>query len=354
MSKGVGVIILGGTGYGAGELLRLLTFHPQAEVSSVISSSAQGERIDSVHKHLRGFYELAFSEIVDFGTLAKYEKIAIFSSLPHGTSGEYLEKLYQAAGPQVQPKLLLIDLSGDLRLRDESEHNLFYPGTPYLKEFRERFVYGLCELNREEIAQARFVSSPGCIATACELAALPFMTEELEGALVFDAKTGSTGAGKGLKETTHHPTRAANFSAYKTLAHQHEPEIRQTLKAVSKGEILTSLVTQSLPLSRGIFVTVHGTFKREVSPSELEKKFSGFYRSSPFIRLVQDSPQLQNVVGTNFCDISLKVRGRQFVVQSAIDNLVKGMAGQALQNMNIMLGIPETTGIYQPALGPGI
>ena len=354
MSKEVGVIILGGTGYGAGELLRLLTFHPSVEVHSVISSSAQGKRIDSVHKHLRGFYELEFSEAVDFGSLTKYEKVAVFSALPHGTSGEYLEKLYKAAGPDVESKLLLIDLSGDLRLKNEGQHSEFYPDTPFLTEFRERFVYGLCELNREEITQARFITSPGCIATACELAALPIITEELEGALVFDAKTGSTGSGKALKEITHHPTRVANFSAYKTLAHQHEPEIQQTLKSVSKSETLTSLATQSLPLSRGIFVTVHGTFKREISQAEAEKKFAGFYNSSPFIRLVKDSPQLQNVVGTNFCDISVKVRGRQFVVLSAIDNLVKGMVGQAIQNMNLMLGIPEKTGIFQPALGPGI
>lgn len=380
MSMRVGVAILGGSGYGAGELLRLLTQHPAAEVAAVVSRSSPGAPVDRVHPHLRGFYgghgrpALCMSVQLELDRLLAFDHAVLFSALPHGESGTAIEALLrEAESHRGGDRLRIVDLSGDFRLRREREHRRHYPESPLRPGLRERFVYGLPELNREQIRAARCIANPGCLATAAILAAAPLARDGAAGPLVIDAKTGSSGSGRELKESTHHPTRHADFRAYKPLAHQHEPEIRQALWGESDewgtgGQPVASdphggpqcecedgrlsFVAQSMDAARGIFVTVHATLPGAAGMESLAWRYTAFYEGSPFVRVVEGSPSLQNVVGSNFCDVSVAVRGRQVITMAALDNLVKGMAGTAIQNMNLMCGLTEETGLWWPAARP--
>jgi LysW-gamma-L-alpha-aminoadipyl-6-phosphate/LysW-L-glutamyl-5-phosphate reductase len=365
------VAILGASGYGAGELLRLLTQHPAVEVEAVTSTTQPGQPLAVIHPHLRGFYDMVVTETVDIERLIAGEDAVVFAAQPTGKSGvavdEFLkgiDKLDRAS------RVKCIDLSGDLRLKDAALHRLHYPETPELGVRRQSFVYGLPELFRDQIRGARHVANVGCLASAAILAAAPLVRqapvrespvqeplvrESLlapDAPLVIDAKTGSSGSGRQLKETTHHPTRHADFRAYKPLAHQHEPEILQALGDPRGQRLQLSFVAQSMDTARGIFVTVHAQLAAPSDSRTLSARYADFYQDSPFVRIVADSPTLQDVVGSNFCDIGVACRGRQVIVMAALDNLVKGMAGTAIQNMNLMCGLPETTGLWMPALRP--
>jgi N-acetyl-gamma-glutamyl-phosphate/LysW-gamma-L-alpha-aminoadipyl-6-phosphate reductase len=340
--------ILGASGYGAGELLRLLAQHPDVRVVSVTSTSQVGEPLERVHPHLRGFYELRVSERPDLHALLSADHAVVFSGLPHGASAAALHHLLQSA----DPRLKLIDLSGDLRLQDERLHEEHYPETPLFAELRHSFVYGLPELYRTRIQGARWIANPGCLASTAILAAAPLAADGYRGVLAIDAKTGSSGAGRSLKETTHHPTRHADFRAYRPLAHQHEPEILQALGDPAGERLALSFVAQSMDVTRGIFATVHAMLPQPLDVAALHRRYRDFYRDAPFVRVVEGSPTLQDVVGSNFCDVAVAARGRQVLVMAALDNLVKGMAGTAIQNMNLMCGLEERTGLWTPSLRP--
>jgi N-acetyl-gamma-glutamyl-phosphate reductase len=423
--------ILGASGYGAGELLRLLIAHPAVEVVSITSTSQAGAAIGEVHPHLRGFYdELRVTESVDFGSLLDAEHAVIFSALPHGASAAAIDGILSKqicdqqrsvdqsrdrrgatpasnhsrdrrgatpasnqsrahkgafakesaalsaqplpdgrgsdqasrsregaglsdadAALQTSPKI--IDLSGDFRLSDVALHERCYPETPALLERRAEFVYGLPEIiPRDRIRAARCISNPGCLASAAILAAAPLMDASFRGPIALDAKTGSSGSGRSLKEGTHHPIRHANFVAYRPLAHQHEPEILQAFGDPRGERIAASFVAQSMDAARGIFVTAHLTLAEPTDGAALGERYRRFYAASPFVRIVEGSPSLQDVVGSNFCDVAVAARGRQVIAMAALDNLVKGMAGTAIQNMNLMCGLEETTGLWFPSFRP--
>lgn len=346
MKRSIGVAILGGTGFGAGELLRLLSRDEDCEIVSVTSTSASGSALADVHRHLRGFYDLRFDRELDWARLKEHETRVVFSALPHGASGRAVKEL-------VRESLAthVIDLSGDLRLSDRTIHERFYPDSPFYSEMREAVVYGLPELLRERIRTANLIANPGCLATACILALLP-LARKMSGAVSLTAQTGSTGSGRGLKESVHHATRHDDLVAYKVLAHQHEPEILQALGDPYGKVLRTSFVSQSLPLSRGIYVTAHTEMGSERDAAEAPEHFRSFYGTAPFVRVCATPPHLRDVVGTNFCDVHVAVRGRQIVVLAALDNLGKGMAGTAMQNMNLMLGRDEAAGLFEPSLGP--
>lgn len=348
MQKRIGIGIFGGTGYGAGELLRLLAGHDQAQVVSVTSTSEVGKPVTQAHPHLAGFYDgLTFDPELAFDRLASFEHRIVFASLPHGKSAEAITALLkkpEAKGVRV------IDLSGDFRLKSEASHDKFYPEAKADPALRKRFVYGLTELNRQQIATAECVANPGCLSSTCALAALPLMTDAFKGLISFDAKTGSSGGGRSLADTMHHPHRHSNVNAYKILEHRHEPEIRETLGDVEGTRIETIFIPHLLPISRGIFATSYLTLDQPSTTQALQERYREFYKSSPFVRVRSGSPELGNVIGSNFCDISVFARGKQVVAMAALDNLVKGMAGQAIQNMNVMTGLPETTGIWAPAV----
>ncbi|HMQ15651.1 MAG TPA: N-acetyl-gamma-glutamyl-phosphate reductase [Phycisphaerae bacterium] len=347
------VAILGGTGYGAGELLRLLTQHPGVRVVGVTTMSRVGERVDRVHPHLRGFYDLRLEAKLPWARLLDAPQAVLVSGLPSGASGAAIESvLTEAAAHGAAARLRVIDLSGDLRLRDLPRHREHYPETPALETLRGRAVYGLTELNRAAIAGAQIVANPGCLATAAILAAAPLMSLGASGVLAVDTKTGSSGSGRQLRETTHHPTRHADFRAYKPLSHQHEPEIVQALGAEARDRVQLSFVVQSMDAARGIFATVHATLPAETDEARLRADYERFYADCPFVRVVSSSPTLQDVVGSNFCDVGVAARGRQVIVMAALDNLVKGMAGAAIQNMNLMCGLDEKAGLWTPSLRP--
>ena len=346
------VAILGGTGYGGGELLRLLTQHPQVSVTSVTSTSQVGRGIADVHPHLRGFYDLPLTEAVDYERLLDAERSVVFCALPHGHSGAAADAMLREVERRgATSRATVIDLSGDLRLRNAGLHRQHYPDSPELSERRAMAVYGMPELQRESIRGARLIANPGCLASAAILALAP-LANELTGAVAIDAKTGSSGSGRELKATTHHPTRHADFRAYKPLAHQHEPEILQALGDANGSRIAASFVAQSMDCARGIYVTAHATLATPVSTSELQERYRRFYSASPFVRMCVEPPTLQDVVGSNFCDIAVVGRDRQVVVMAALDNLIKGMAGTAIQNMNLVCRLPEETGLWTPSFRP--
>jgi N-acetyl-gamma-glutamyl-phosphate reductase len=336
--------IFGGSGYGGSELLRILLAHPHAEVALVTANEHAGKAVGEVHKNLYGLTELRFEKAPDdLGKLADLD--CVFFALPHGQALEL--------APRVPANVKIVDLSGDFRLRSADEFLRHYGREHTAIDFQREFVYGLTETNRESVARARLVSNPGCFATATLLGLAPLVAAgELAGRVVVDAKTGSSGSGAKAAANTHHPQRANSFYAYKPFTHQHVPEIEQELRRVGDWTSELVFMTHSLPVARGIFASIYAETKSELTEEAARSLFADFYRGSFFVRLVAGSPDINWVKTTNFCDLGLAVRGRSLVVFSAIDNLVKGAAGQAVQNMNLMFGLEETTGLRLTGSNP--
>jgi N-acetyl-gamma-glutamyl-phosphate reductase len=336
--------IFGGSGYGGAELLRLLLLHPHAEIELVTANEHAGKMVGEVHRNLYGLTELSFRRAPeDLQSLGQLD--CVFLALPHGQA--------LAIAPRLPAGLKVIDLSGDFRLRDSAVFREHYGLEHTAMEAQGRFVYGLTETNREAVKSARFISNPGCFATASLLGLAPLVAGNLlSGRVVVDAKTGSSGSGAKPAANTHHPQRMNSFYAYKPFTHQHVPEIEQELRAIGDWASELVFMTHSLPVARGIFASIYAETKKELTLSEARKIFADFYRDSFFVRLVEGSPDINWVKTTNFCDIGLAVRGRQLVVFSALDNLVKGAAGQAVQNMNLMFGLDEKTGLLLTGSNP--
>jgi N-acetyl-gamma-glutamyl-phosphate reductase len=328
--------IFGGSGYGGSELLRILLQHPNASIDFVTANEQAGKAVGEVHRNLNALTDLNFTNApADLGSL---EINCAFLALPHGQAMEIV--------PQLPASAKVIDLSGDFRLRDQSEFEAHYGRPHTAMDAQPEFVYGLTETNREAIKNARLISNPGCFATATLLGLAPLVANHwITGRVVVDAKTGSSGSGAKAAANTHHPQRMNSFYAYKPFTHQHVPEIEQELRHVGPWDSELVFMTHSLPVARGIFASIYVETKTELSEAEVHAAFSRFYSDSYFVRIVKNSPDINWVKTTNFCDIGLAVRGRQLVVFSALDNLVKGAAGQAVQNMNLMFGLEETTGL---------
>ena len=334
--------IFGGSGYGGAELLRILLFHPRAEVLFVTANEHAGKAVGEVHKNLYGLTDLSFVKAPeDFEGLSTLD--CVFLALPHGQALE--------VAPRLPTGLKVIDLSGDFRLDDAGEFLEHYGREHTAVELQREFVYGLTEFNRERIKSARLVSNPGCFATATLLGLGPLAASgALKGRVVVDAKTGSSGSGAKAAANTHHPQRSNSFYAYKPFTHQHVPEVEQALRAVGAGGRWSSelvFMTHSLPVSRGIFASIYAELNEgsEMNAEELRGLYEEFYRGSFFVRLVSGSPDINWVKMTNFCDLGFAARGRQVAVFAALDNLVKGASGQAVQNMNLMFGLEERTGL---------
>jgi N-acetyl-gamma-glutamyl-phosphate reductase len=336
--------IFGGSGYGGAELLRLLLLHPDARIELVTANEHAGKRVAEVHRNLYGLTELSFEHAPgDLQSLSRLD--CLFLALPHGQALSIV--------PRLPEGLRVIDLSGDFRLRDGSVFQQHYGREHTAMEAQRGFVYGLTETNREAIKRARFVSNPGCFATATLLGLAPLVAHHLlSGRVIVDAKTGSSGSGAKPAANTHHPQRMNSFYAYKPFTHQHVPEIEQELRAVGDWSSELVFMTHSLPVARGIFASIYAETKNAMTHEEARALFADFYRDSFFVRLVEGSPDINWVKTTNFCDIGLAVRGSQLVVFSALDNLVKGAAGQAVQNMNLMFGLDEKAGLMLTGSNP--
>lgn len=336
--------IFGGSGYGGSELLRILLFHPNVELVFVTANEQAGKPIGEVHRNLHGLTQLSFTGAPeDLENLTGVD--CVFLALPHGQAMQVV--------PSLPAPVKAIDLSGDFRLRDQGVFEKHYKQPHTAMSAQSDFVYGLTETNREEIRQARLIANPGCFATATLLGLAPLVAGGLiTGRVVVDAKTGSSGSGAKAAANTHHPQRMNSFYAYKPFTHQHVPEIEQELEHVGDWTSELVFMTHSLPVARGIFASIYAEGKSEIKEDELRNIFSDYYRDSFFVRLVNGSPDINWVKTTNFCDLGFAVRGKQIVVFSAIDNLVKGAAGQAIQNMNLMFGLDEKTGLTFAGTNP--
>lgn len=351
MKETIKAAIVGASGYGAGEILRLLLGHPQVTVTHLISSSAEGTAIESLHPQLTGSVKnlLCTGDLVTASAAGGEKPSVIFCALPHGASGNYaLSLLRNPAFSEAR----IIDLSGDLRMREESLAGQWYPETDFVPQERNSIVYGLPELNREAIRSARLVANPGCLASAAILALAPLASSSsLSGEIVIDAKTGTSGAGRNPQPAFHHPGMHSNSFAYKVLEHRHEAEIREILGDPFEKHFSTLFVPHVIPASRGIYVTCYLPLPQGHSLDSLRLSYRTFYAASPFVQVIEQIPELRSVVGSNFCQISLRTRGNRLVVVAALDNLLKGMAGSAVQNMNLMFGCDEKLGLTAPALG---
>ncbi len=342
MSK-IRVAIFGGSGYGGSELLRILLFHPGIEIVFVTASEHADKAVSDVHRNLFGLTDLRFSRVPD--DLCGLSEIdLVFLALPHGQALSIV--------PQLPEGVKVIDLSGDFRIDDAEVFKQFYK-FDHAGAIQNQFVYGLTETTRESIKTAQLVANPGCFATATLLGLAPLVNSGLmSGKVVVDAKTGSSGSGAKAAANTHHPQRMNSFYAYKPFTHQHVPEIEQYLRSVGEFEQDLVFMTHSLPVSRGIFASCYLETTVNLTNKDLKNLYQHYYEDSFFARVVEGSPDINWVKNTNFCDIAVHSHGKQVVVFSAIDNLVKGAAGQAVQNMNLMYEFDETTALVFPGSNP--
>lgn len=335
--KNIKAAIFGGSGYGGSELLRILLFHPNVEIGLVTANEHARKAVADVHRNLNGLTDIVFSKSPsDLSLLSEYD--VAFFALPHGQALDLI--------PHLPSNVKAIDLSGDFRIDDPDIYKEFYKLDHTATELQKKFVYGLSETNREAIASANYISNPGCFATATLLALAPMISSGLvSGKVIVDAKTGSSGSGAKAAANTHHPQRMNSFYAYKPFTHQHLPEIEQYLKTIGDFNSELVFMTHSLPVSRGIFSSCYLETTAILTNEDLANLYTHFYQDSFFVRIVQGSPDINWVKNTNFCDIAVHSNGKQVVVFSAIDNLVKGAAGQAVQNMNLMFDLDEKTGL---------
>jgi N-acetyl-gamma-glutamyl-phosphate reductase len=339
------VAIVGGTGYTGVELLRLLLQHPRAELAVITSRGEAGRPVSALFPSLAGRLDLAFSD-VDVRTLATCD--VVFFATPNGVAMQQVPTLLDA-GARV------IDLAADFRLRDPAAWERWY-GMPHAcPQLLEEAVYGLPELNREKIARARLIANPGCYPTAVTLGFLPLLEAGLvDGSdLIADCKSGVSGAGRHVRADLAFCEANENFKAYGVFAHRHQPEITQTLSSVAASTLVDlTFVPHLLPLNRGIHATLYA--RRRSVATDLQTLYEARYRDEPFVRVLPagSHPQTSEVRAGNNCAISVHADGSRVVVLSVIDNLVKGAAGQAIQNMNLMCGLEETLGLRQAALVP--
>lgn len=319
--KKINVGIVGGAGYTAGELIRLLINHPEAKIDFVFSTSNAGNKISKVHQDLVGTLDLKFTDTVN------PDVDVLFLCLGHGNSVKFL------SANTFSKDTKIIDLGNDFRL----EENKIFNG--------KTFVYGLPELQREAVKKARYIANPGCFATAIQLGLLPLAKAGLLNADVHvNAVTGATGAGTSLSATTHYTWRDNNFSYYKPFTHQHLGEINQSIKQLQDGfdrDIL--FMPNRGNFSRGIFATMYTDF--EGSVEEAKTLYRNFYNDAKFTFVTDEVLHLKQVVNTNKCLVHLHKHNGKLLITSIIDNLLKGASGQALQNMNLMFGLEETTGL---------
>lgn len=330
--------IIGGSGYTGGELLRLLVNHPDAEIVAVTSRTFKDKPIGAVHPHLSKILNMRFEDI-SAGEVAKRSDV-VFTAVPHKAAMGYVPELL-TQGTKV------IDLSADYRL-DYDAYETTY-GITHADKGRKA-VYGLPELHRRDIKRANLVANPGCYPTGAILAAAPLVKAGEVSRVVFDSKTGVSGAGMIPSEVTHYPNVAENVVPYQVTKHRHLPEIVQELTVLGKCKI--HFTPHIIPAVRGILTTAHVFVKKEMSKEEITNLYQKMYAGETFVRILDEMPSLSAVRGSNFCDIGFDVEGDRVIVVSAIDNMVKGASGQAIQNMNIMFGLDEKAGLWVPGVAP--
>lgn len=330
--------IIGATGYGGIELLRLLTHHPHFTITSIHSFSGTGEEITALYPHLTKHVSHTLEEI-DTEKIAKDADI-VFLATPAGVSTTLTPRLIEAG-------ITVIDLSGDFRMKRGEVYEAWYKKNAAENGVLQKAVYGLTEWKREEVAKAQLVANPGCYATATLLAAAPLVLHDIieEDSIIIDAKSGVSGAGKTPTNMTHFPELYDNLRIYKVNEHQHIPEIEQMLTEWNKNMKPITFSTHLIPISRGIMVTLYGKAKRDTDVIQLRQLYEDSYHNSPFVRNREAGtfPSPKEVRGSNYCDIGMTYDERtgRITIVSAIDNMMKGAAGQAVQNANVLAGLDE-------------
>ena len=339
------VAIAGASGYTGFELVRILSHHPQAELTTITSRQQAGQRLDEIYPAFKGHCELTFAN-TDPEILAADADL-VFTALPHQAAMDIVPELLKRG-------VKVVDLSADYRLRDPKVYEAWYQPhkTP---ELLSEAVYGLPELHREQIRAARLVANPGCYPTSVILAAAPLLDKSLieHQSLIADSKSGVTGAGRGVSLSVHFCEVSDSFRAYKVAEHRHTPEMEQELTHLAGEAVCLTFAPHLVPMSRGILSTVYATLREETTADHIDKAFAAFYREAPFVRLCGrgELPTTLQVRGSNYCDLGWRVdeRNRRLIVVSVIDNLTRGASGQAVCNMNLMSGMAEELGLdYAP------
>jgi N-acetyl-gamma-glutamyl-phosphate/LysW-gamma-L-alpha-aminoadipyl-6-phosphate reductase len=338
--------VIGASGYVGGELLRLLVTHPKVEVSIVTSRQKKGEYVHRIHPSLKSFINLTFSDL----NLDKLTDTCdlVFVSVPHGKSNKIVNELYKSG-------IKIIDLSADFRLKNPEDYVKWYGWEHPYPEMLSKSVYGVPEFHRDQIKNANLVSCPGCMAVTSLLALKPLIENDVIDTehLVVDSKIGSSGAGGQANSATHHAMRYGVIRPYKPAKHRHTGEIEQELSLLGGKKIHVSMTPHAVNMVRGILTTNHAFLKKDLSELELWKMYRNSYNNEFFVRLIRDKngiykfPDPKFVIASNFCDVGfdLDEDNKRIVAMSASDNLMKGAAGSAIQNLNVMSGFDEMTGL---------
>lgn len=332
--------VLGGSGYGAGEIIRRLLLHPEVELVRVASIDYVGEPLAAAHPNLEGQSDLVFENLPPEEAAKGMDVVLL--GLPHKIAATVVPRILAGSSAKI------VDLSGDFRLKDAAAYAKYYGGEHPAPQLLAEAVYGLPELRRDAIRKARLVASPGCFATAIELGLLPLARLGiLRGGVETVGITGSSGSGAAPQIGTHHPIRAVNLKTYKPLSHQHVPEILETLADAGAKDLAIHFVPVSAPLSRGIFATSFATVDASVTKAQVAEAFAAAYDAEPFVRVPRKRlPEVVAVSGSNHAEVAFELGEaiggtRRLACFSAIDNLIKGGAGQGVQNMNLVLGLDE-------------
>ncbi|WP_372634111.1 N-acetyl-gamma-glutamyl-phosphate reductase [Fodinibius sp.] len=338
--------IVGATGYTGSELVRLLIDHPDVTIEIITSESKAGQSFASINPHFKGRVDMKLEPLKN---LENHDLDLVFLALPHGVSMDFIREWDPG-------DFRVIDLSGDFRLGSAREYTRWYKKEHVAPDLIADAVFGLPELFRDQIRNAQLVANPGCYPTSAILALAPLLKDGIiePGQIMIDAKSGVSGAGAKAKQQTHFPEVFGNFSAYGLLNHRHTPEIQYNLQQYSDKPTEVLFTPHLIPIDRGILTTTYSTPAKEIDKNYLGEWYYSFYEKEYFIRVVDYPPNLKHVRGSNYCDIHVTYdeRTNKVVTVSTIDNLVKGAAGQAVQNMNLMFGFIERTGLEISPLSP--
>ncbi len=353
MKREMRVGIIGGSGYVGGELLRLLLSHPEVEVTTVVSRKYAGQYVFNVHPNLRGATQLKFLSL-DSSGIAKNCDL-VFMATPHGSSVNLVPTL-------LEMELKVIDMSADFRLKNPADYIKWYGWEHSHPKLLKEAVYGSTELHRQEIKKARLIACPGCMAIATILGLAPIVKANVieKDRIVVDAKIGSSGAGRNPSLSSHHPERFGGVRPYKTVEHRHIAEMEQELNLLTKEPVIISFSPHAVNIVRGILATIHVFLTKPLTIKEVWKIYRSNYQHEPFIRFVRYKkgpyrlPDPKIVLGTNFCDIGFELdpRANRLIILSAIDNILKGAAGQGVQCLNVLLGVDEKTGLESMGFHP--
>ncbi len=328
--------IVGVTGFAGLELLKILSLHKDVSLDYIASRSQTGKDICDIYPQFNNILKNRIEKI-DIDRMKQLD--VVFLSLPHTVSMDIAKEIYG--------KVRIIDLSADFRLSSADIYKKWYKKEHTAKELIKDAVYGLCEINRDAIKHARLIANPGCYATSIIMPLSPVLNFVDINNIIADSKSGVSGAGRGVKEGLQFCEVNENFKAYSVAHHRHTPEIEEFLSAFSHKDIKLTFSPHLLPLQRGILSTIYVNLRKQLKKSDILEIYREFYKSSFFVRIKEDLPSINDVKGSNFCDIGFEIddRNSRLVIVSVIDNLIKGASGQAVQNMNIMFNLAETEGL---------